>query len=265
MTRWIRHKSPYLSWQVTEGIQAIFTTRQGGVSFSPFDTLNISFNVGDLPSAVMENRRRVLADIDHDLSQLVMAEQVHHNQVAWVAPHDAGAGAMASRTALPGLDGLLTHSDRVVLGMGFADCVPIFIAVPQDHVVGLLHAGWRGTVRGVQRQAIELLKEEGIDLRQIHIGIGPSIGPCCYEVDERVANEFRAQMGGDAPLVATRAGHYLLDLWEANRQQLVELGIPNANIDISRWCTACHGDQFFSYRRDHGHTGRMGGFICMSK
>ncbi len=264
MSQWVQRDSRFVSWNTQEGITAIFTTRLGGVSMPPFDTLNLSFNVTDSPAAVAANRQRIMDVVDRKMDQLVMAEQVHHNRVGWVETADASKGAFRSADALPGLDGLLTRRTDVVLGMGFADCVPIFIAVPPHHIVGLLHAGWRGTVKGVQLRAVSLLKEAGIDPQDIEIGMGPSIGPCCYEVDDTVACRFDELLGAQSPLVPAREGHYFLDLWEANRAQFVRAGIPEAHIDISRLCTACHRDQFFSYRRDHGRTGRMGGFICMS-
>lgn len=265
MTYWTRQDPSYVSWRIDPGITAIFTTCVGGESSPPFAGLNVSFNVGDFPLAVLENRQRVMTAIDRKLDQLVMAEQVHHNRVAWVQTSDASKGALEATTALRGIDGLLTRSQQVVLGMGFADCVPIFLAIPQVGIVGLLHAGWRGTVRGIQTQALRLLLDDGVDPYDIHVGIGPSIGPCCYEIDEPVASEFRNQYDFTAPLRPVRAGHYLLDLWEANRRKLIQAGIPEANIDVARMCTACQPEQFFSYRRDRSRTGRMGGFICMKQ
>ncbi len=265
MTQWVHTDARFVSWEATADIHAIFTTRQGGVSASPFNTLNVSFNVMDLPTDVTQNRCRVMEMMGRNIAQLVMAEQVHQNKVGWASDIDASKGALTSADALSGLDGLLTRHSDIVLGMGFADCVPIFLAVPSHNIVGLLHAGWRGTVKGVQLAAVEQLKKQGIDPREIEIGIGPSIGPCCYEVDGKVANQFFQVMGNKAPLTPHGEGHYFLDLWEANRRQLVLAGVPETHIDISHLCTACHEDQFFSYRRDQGKCGRMGGFICMNR
>lgn len=264
MAQWIQHEDGYWQWLGPENVQAIFTTRQGGVSLPPYDTWNLSFGVPDAPEAVVANRRKALGCLNASLEQLVMAEQVHGAQVSWVGAGDAPAGAYSPQTSVAGADGLLTQGTGIVLGMGFADCVPIFLADSAGRTAGLLHAGWRGTVRGVQEKAVWHLKRQGISPENLHVGIGPSIGPCCYEVDETVAQEFRAVMGDHAPLTpGMRSGHYQLDLWAANRWRLEQLGVPRENIDVAGVCTACHSGQFFSHRRDRGRTGRMGGYICL--
>ncbi len=265
MTQWVQQDARFVKWEVDEGIHAIFTTRQGGVSAPPFHSLNLSFNVKDSSTAVTENRYRAMGILGRTVGELVMAEQIHGRGVGWAEIADASRGAFSANDALPEWDGLLTRHSDIVLGMGFADCVPIFLAVPTRHIVGILHAGWRGTIKGVQVNAMALLREQGIEPKEIRVGIGPSIGPCCYEVDDAVATQFSKKLGSQSVLVPSRDGHYLLDLWEANREQLVRAGVLETNIDISRLCTACHEDRFFSYRRDQGRCGRMGGFICMSR
>ncbi|POB09330.1 MAG: peptidoglycan editing factor PgeF [Sulfobacillus thermosulfidooxidans] len=265
MAQW-EHHGPYWKWLGVNTVQAIFTTRQGGISDPPYDTLNLSFNMPDQPQAVLENRTRALSWLGASLDQLVMAEQVHKALVSWVGESDAPAGARSSAGAIPGADGLLTRSSDIVLGMGFADCVPIFLADEAGTIGGLLHAGWRGTVQGVQVEAVAQLIEQGIAPHDLHVGIGPSIGPCCYEVDERVAQAFREAMGSDAPLVTSmKPGHYQLDLWTANRRRLEQAGVRPDRIDVAGVCTACHRDQFFSHRRDAGRTGRMGGYLWLKK
>jgi YfiH family protein len=261
--QWQHPMEGYWQWQAHENVRAIFTTRNSGVSLPPYDTMNLSLGVGDLSSAVRENRWRALAYLQSSPDQLIMAQQVHHNQVRWVGPQDASGGAYDLNTAVQGMDGLLIKERGPVLGMGFADCVPIFLTDQEGRVAGLLHAGWRGTVRGVQKAAVQALSQAGFPPETLQVGIGPSIGSCCYEVDEPVAEEFRSVMGEAAPLQPGRPGHYFLDLWEANRRILENQGVKADNIAISGLCTSCQHEQFFSYRRDHGRTGRMGGYICL--
>ena len=147
--------------------QAWFSTREGGVSEPPFDRCNLSFNVADRPLAVQENRQRVLAGHGRTVFDLVMAEQVHQDRVQWVDVRHRGFGATDAGSAVGGVDGLLTDDPRVVLGMGFADCVPIFLGDLDGTVAGIVHAGWRGTAAGVQVRAVELLAGRGIRPEQI--------------------------------------------------------------------------------------------------
>ncbi|CAB1128478.1 Polyphenol oxidase [Candidatus Hydrogenisulfobacillus filiaventi] len=237
-------------------VRAWFGTRLGGVSPPPFDTLNVSYAVRDLPEAVQENRRRLLAAGGRQLQDQVGADQVHQDRVVWVGEAEQG-------TAVPHCDGLLTDRPGVVLAMGFADCVPIFLVHPPSGTVGLVHAGWRGTRLGIAARAVAALAAHGIDPAGLVAGIGPSIGPCCYEVGEEV---YRAVAGtaGDPGVgrpVPGTVDRYRLDLWEANRRILVAAGVRPEAVDVARLCTACEARWFFSHRRDAGRTGRMGGYI----
>ncbi len=256
--QWVRADDQW-RWQGIGGVKAWFTTRHGGFSRVPYDTLNLSFSVGDNPKTVKENRRWAVPE---GLSRLVMAQQVHQKEVAWVDAAQAGRGALDMTTSLPGLDGLLTREADLVLGMGFADCVPLFMADVQGRWIGILHAGWRGTVLGVQRQAVAAVVRAGYAVDDIRVGIGPSIGPCCYEVDRVVERSVKDALGHSRTLISGKdMDHWQLDLWETNRLILQSMGIPSQHIAVLGRCTSCH-DEFFSYRRDRKVTGRMGGFIC---
>lgn len=246
-------------WQDIPGVDAWFTTRHGGIGAPPYDSLNLSFSVGDDPDTVKENRRLA---VPQGLSRLVMAQQIHQDGVAWVDSSESGRGALDPTTSLQGLDGLLTRDVHLTLGMGFADCVPIFLADVFGRWVGILHAGWRGTVLGVQRRAVMEIVAAGYDLGDIRVGIGPSIGPCCYEVDRAVEEPVRKVLTTASTLGPGRdEAHWMLDLWSTNRLILESLGISREHIAVLGLCTSCH-HEFFSYRRDQTPTGRMGGFIC---
>ncbi len=242
-------------------VNAWFTTRKGGVSSAPFDTLNLSYSVDDLPANIVENRRRALLGSGRGLNELVMPHQIHQNHIEWVGPEHKGRGARG-QNPISATDGLFTESDALVLGMGFADCVPIYLTDADAQAVGILHAGWRGTAAQIQKLGVEQLVRRGIDRRRILAGIGPSIGPCCYEVDRPVYDAISAVAGGE-PLVQKDEEHWWLDLKKANRILLQMVGVLPENIVEAPFCTGCRSDLFFSYRVEGRRSGRMGGYICL--
>ena len=244
-------------------VEAWFATRQGGVSPPPFDTLNLSFSVDDLPENIVENRRRALLPSGRTLEELVMPHQIHKNHIEWVPENWKGRGALGNHP-VAGTDGLFTQSGAVVLGMGFADCVPIYLTDIEARAVGILHAGWRGTAAQIQMLGVEQLKHHGIDSRDILAGIGPSIGPCCYEVDEPVYQAIFA-LAGEEPFTKKGESHWWLDLRLANRILLQRAGVLPENIVEAPFCTGCRSDLFFSYRLEGPRSGRMGGYICLKR
>ena len=262
---WKWHKSeslPYLTvpkWQA-EGIDLGFSTRVGGVSRVPYDTLNLGLHVGDDPTAVLENRKRWLNKWGVAWSGVVVGEQVHGTNVLWVNEDDGGRGIRELETAIPAVDGLVTQS-AIGLMAFFADCVPLFFYYPDLKAVGIAHAGWKGTVHKIGQKVLECFEKAGGCTENAWVAIGPSIGPCCYVVDESVASQFRSNCL-ETPFLHTQGGgHYLLDLWEANRMLLLEKGVRPENIDLASICTADNPEWFFSHRRDGAGTGRMTGWI----
>ena len=246
-------------WQA-EGIDMGFSTRVGGVSQVPYDTLDLGLHVGDNPASVLENRRRWLNLWGVSWSEGVVGEQVHGTNVLWVNKENGGQGIRESRTAIPAVDGLVTQS-KIGLMAFFADCVPLFFYYPELKAVGIAHAGWKGTAQKIGQKVIERFEEAGGRTEEAWVAIGPSIGPCCYSVDERVAVQFRANFGETPFLQRQEDGHYLLDLWEANRILLQEKGVRPENIEVASICTADNPEWFFSHRRDGARTGRMAGWI----
>lgn len=249
-------------FEVHPRVSAWFSTRRGGVSEPPFDTMNLSYGVGDDSRQVTENRRRMVALGGRRLDHLVMPHQVHHNHIEWIGPEWAGRGARGGG-GVAATDGFLTTSPAVLLGMGFADCVPIFLTDEAGSFAGLLHAGWRGTVAQIQRRAIEQLKSRGIQPDRVLAGIGPAIGPCCYEVDAPVQSQVVSVVGHDV-LTVQDPEHWRLDLKLANLLLLEEAGVQSDHIVVSDLCTGCRPDLFFSYRLQGGRSGRMGGYICLN-
>jgi len=246
-------------WQA-EGVDLGFSTRVGGVSQVPYDTFNLGLHVGDDPFAVLENRKRWIDQWAVPWSRVAVGEQVHGTNVLWVGEEDGGRGILELKTVIPAVDGLLTQSDIGLMSF-FADCVPLFFYFPDIQAVGIAHAGWRGTAHKMGLKVLERLEEAGGRIENAWVAIGPSIGPCCYFVDENVATQFRANFGETPFLAKQKDGHYLLDLWEANRTTLLEKGVRPENIDVAAICTADNPQWFFSHRRDGAGTGRMAGWI----
>lgn len=236
--------------------------RHGGVSEGHLRSLNMGLLVGDRREAVLENRRRLAAALGIPADRLVKSKQVHGVETAVIDHAAVSMGVLGQGDAPLVADGLLTAEPDVYLFMTFADCVPVLLHDPVAGWVGLVHAGWKGTVDGAVREA--LLKAQvvyGSRPEDVQVGIGPSIGPCCYEVGEDVAEAARRALPAWPQLLVRRDGRLYLDLWQANARQLEALGVPAANVEVSGYCSSCRSDLFFSHRKEKGKTGRMGAVI----
>lgn len=258
------------------GVSAFFTGRSGGASARWDGGLNWSHAVGDLPQNVRANRRRTLATLGLAPGQAVMAGLVHGDRVVAVRASDvAAASAAAGVSGQEGIsddvglvdhcDGLITDVPGLALVITAADCVPIYLFDPDRPAIGVVHAGWRGTVLGIAGKAVAAMVEHyGSDPARIHAAIGPSIGPCCYEVDHRVVGPVDQQFGLQAQALYRSAGapgKFLLDLWAANRLDLSRAGVRS--ISLSGQCTACGTDRLFSHRGEAGLAGRGAAVIAM--
>jgi YfiH family protein len=247
------------------GVTAFFTGRRGGVSGRWDGGLNWSFTIGDELANVTENRRRTLELLGLPLHRGVMAGLVHGTRV--VAVTGAEAPGYDEVRVVPDCDGLITNQPGLALIVTAADCVPIYLYDPVQKAVGAVHAGWRGTVAGICAEAVRAMAREfGSRPGDVLAAVGPSIGPCCYEVDDAVAAPLRAYYGDLADLCLTPAegkpGKYLLDLWEANRQDLLRAGCTR--VHISGECTACGVEKLFSHRAEAGSAGRAAAVIALT-
>ena len=241
-----------------KGIMHFISTRDGGVSKHPFDTLNLSFNVSDDPKHVASNRKFLSSALGFKVESLTTAKQVHGNKVAAVTKDMRGKGSNDHASALNGIDAMVTDIPGILLMVQVADCVPLLFYDPKRKVIAATHAGWRGTVLKIAKNTVDtMIKQYRSDPTHIYVGIGPSIGPCCYEVGREVLRE------ASKDLIKTRNGKNYFDLWEANKSQLIETGIPASNIEVSQLCTLCNSDTFFSSRAGGGVTGRFGAGIML--
>ena len=237
-------------------IHAAFT-RRGGVSPQPWDSLNFGSTVGDDLSNVADNKRRAFTCLDLDYRLAFDVWQVHSKDVAIAeAPrHPDVKHAKA--------DIILTDKPGIVLLMRFADCVPLLFFDPRRRVVGIAHAGWQGTVKGVSFAAVEALRARyQSEPQDLIAAIGPSIGPDHYQVGADVVNQVAEAFGHDASSVLVRRnGNVSLDLWQANRIQLEQAGVKN--IESVEICTACHLEDWYSHRAQNGKAGRFGVLIAL--
>ncbi|MDQ7096150.1 peptidoglycan editing factor PgeF [Desulfosporosinus sp. PR] len=251
-----------ISQWLEEGIDVGFSTRNGGFSGAPYASLNLGLHVGDEPAAVVRNRKRWLETWDVPWPEAVVGEQVHGANVVWVHESDKGRGVRELDSVIPAVDGFVTQSSVGLMAF-YADCVPLFFYEPNLKAVGIAHAGWKGTVQKIGLKVLERLEEIGGCAENVWVAIGPGIGPCCYTVDEPVACQFRFNFGETSFLHPLPDGHYHLDLWEANKNMLLERGVRKENLAVAAICTKDNPEWFFSHRRDGVRTGRMAGWIRM--
>ena len=243
-----------------------FSTRIGGSSQRPFDTFDVGIYHGNDLSDVSRHRRKMakVLGAEND-QQVVCCHQIHGTQIAHVDRRDGGKGFVDPQSAVADTDGLMTAESGVALMACFADCVPLFFLDPVKKVVAISHAGWRGTVGKIGVKTVKYMAERYASKeKDILVGIGPSIGPCHYQVDQPVIEQFQ-QAFNFWPEILTfeNEAKAKLDLWKANQLQLMEIGILPEHITVSGQCTCCHEALFYSYRRDQGKTGRMAGMIML--
>lgn len=235
-------------------------TRHGGVSKAPFAALNLGGNVGDDPAAVAENHQRMYAALGLNRDRGCTVWQVHSADVLLVS------GPASNRRWLTYADAMVTDRADTPLAMRFADCTPILLVDPVQGVIGIAHAGWRGTVAGVASAAVAaMVRAYGCRVENIRAGIGPSIGPDQYQVGDDVVTAVRDHFGPDAEpeLIQRRSddGTAYFNLWRANELDLRRAGV--SEIEIAGICTWTDNADWFSHRKERGQTGRFGALISL--
>lgn len=235
----------------SELIHGVFT-RLGGVSVSPWESLNLGGTVGDDPTAVKENMKRLVNAVNSKIDQLAQVRQIHSARVVRI-DHPVDGIEKA--------DAMITNQPGPMLLMRFADCVPILYYDPKNHSAGIAHAGWQGTIKGVASQVVlEMERNFGTDPEDLFVGIGPSIGPDHYQIGSDVIELVEQNLQQNAQRVLIRNGNEVkLDLWKANRINLEKVGVKN--IVVSGICTGCNLQHWFSHRAEHGRTGRFASVI----
>lgn len=228
-----------------------FTTRAGGVSPPPWDTLNLGGLVGDAPERVRDNWARLQAETGLRFARV---RQVHGPRVVHLRA--AADPAVAREEA----DGVVSTDAGLAACISIADCVPVLLADPGTGAVAAVHAGWRGTLARAAEAGVRALAGlSGAPPGRLLAAVGPSIGPCCYEVSQELADAFAGALG---PVIRSGGAGPRLDLWESNRRVLLAAGLPEEGVEVLRRCTSCEQKLFFSHRRDQGRTGRHAAFIA---
>ena len=240
------HASTLWRWAEADadaaGVTIAVTTRHGGVSRPPYDTLNLGLHVGDDASAVVANRAQAAEAFGVTLGDLVFARQVHGASAAHVTAADAGRGSTTEDDALADTDIVVTSDPGVTLVILVADCVPLALVDPAAHVLAAVHAGWRGTAAGAVGAAVRAMAEHGGRPERVLAFIGPAVAPERYQVGDEVRDALGAA-GGPHGLGTDVArpdgpGHWLVDLVAANRLQLVAAGVAPERIFESMITTA---------------------------
>jgi hypothetical protein len=244
-----------------------FTTRNGGYSNGVFESLNMGFARGDDDCLVMRNYELVSEAMNLKVDDLVLSNQVHGDTIRVVSNKDKGKG-IVRESDIKSIDGLVTNIKGIGLTTFYADCVPLYFYDPIQGVIGMAHAGWKGTVIQIGVRMLELMGAEySSNLNDILVGIGPSICENCFEVSDDVKKEFDLSFNDDiiAKVVkkGVKQGKYYIDLKNTNRLLLEKAGIPAENIEVTHLCTMCHSDLFFSHRKSGINRGSQIGMMSL--
>jgi YfiH family protein len=261
----VRAEIDLLQFELFAGVRHGISTRHGGVSRRPYDTLNLGYSTPDDEDHVVENRARFSDAVGATPDTLMTAHLTHGTEISvfsaarsdrWPRAHyPVRAGSHRSAWVFE-TDGVVGDVTGLTFLLTAADCTPVLFWDRSQGVVGAAHAGWRGTARGIMGNVIRAMTESfGTDPSDLVAGIGPSMGPCCYTVGEDVIETFADSH--IEPALVSGNGPTRLDLWESNYHQLVAAGVPSSSIEIMGLCTGCHVSTFFSHRAEGGRTGRM--------
>lgn len=234
-------------------VNAVFT-RAGGISPVPWAGLNMGLAVGDLPANVAHNFAGACRALAVSPERTASCHLIHGNRV--LAATTENIAELRAQKA----DALITAEPGLTLTMRFADCTPLLFFDPVHRSVGLAHAGWRGTMQNVVGAVVTAMGTEfGSCPADIRLVIGPSLGPCCYQVQADVFEAAVASFEDPAVLFEEREQGLYFDMWQANARQARRAGLTQ--VVVSRLCTACHTAEFFSHRAEKGRTGRFGAFL----
>lgn len=224
-----------------------FSTRKNGLSAPPYNSLNMGLNTGDSRSTVLKNRARFFSALNIDPQQAAYPSQVHSSTVA-----------LADRPGVyPDTDALVCNTPGLFITIQTADCFPVFLFAPQSKAWGIVHSGWRGTAGRIAVNAVQAMhKHFGVLPGELLAVIGPGVQQAQYQVDTLTADHFSARY-----LLADGPGHFLLNIRDCIRDQLLEAGLQKNHMEIDNTCTYRADDLFYSYRRDGQKSGRMMGVI----
>jgi YfiH family protein len=239
-----------------------FCTRCGGVSEGMFANLNFSLREGDKEEMVCRNWEILASSFDLSVEKIFMAKQVHKDGI-FVLYDDPDS--VLNTNQVPDFDAIISNRPHLAIGILTADCVPVLLVDIKKRVIGVVHAGWKGTSLNIAAKAVDtFVRKFSSNTTDIIAAIGPAIGRCCYQVDD-VVFEAMNEYGNRESFFSkcNEKGKWMFDLSLANSLQIRNAGVPSENISLVNVCTSCHYDAFFSHRRDRGNTGRQLSFIFL--
>jgi YfiH family protein len=238
-------------WKQYPGLLHGFMGRRGGKSVGRYAGLNTSYRVGDDPKVVSQNVCDMKLAVGIHDGKIVTMRQVHGDNIIEVKDRQLKEAGEA--------DGMVTAESGIYLGILTADCVPLLFIAPKQRLAAAVHAGWRGTLAGIAQKTVRLFEDQyGVAADDLEVALGPSIGVCCYDVKDDVAGPLMKKWGSlTTPSVAVKDGKSFINLSRLNRDILREAGVPGKQLSQVGPCTRCAADDFFSYRREGGETGRQ--------
>ncbi len=246
----------------TNLVKHCFTTRHGGVSEGYFGTMNMGFTRGEARAVVLKNYEILGDAVGFTKENYVTTQQTHTTNVHVVTKEDVGMGVLRERT-YSDVDALITNVPNIPLVIFGADCVPVFLVDTKNKAIGVAHSGWMGTGHRMAEVALlAMMQEFGTNPKDVVAAIGPSIGKCCFQVDDPVVNLFRKNIEFADEIIfddPSEEGKYRMDLWECNRRFLADMGVPN--IEVAEICTMCDTERFYSHRVMKDNRGVMAGIM----
>ena len=254
----------WLTSSLLSGVPHGFSTRRGGVSPAPWDSLNLRSGCGDARERLEENYRRFCGAAGTDVTRVVLSRQVHETAVRPCGDDDAGMGLTRERN-FDAADALITKTAGLPLAVFSADCGTILLYDPAHRAVGAVHAGWRGCAGGIVEKAVgEMARLYGTAPADLLAALGPCIGKCCFETDGDVPEAMRDALGTEAePYLSWEAPKWHVDLAGLNRQWLLRAGLSPDRIDVCGLCTACRPDLFWSHRKMGNARGVQAAIIAL--
>jgi polyphenol oxidase len=249
------------SWAAGKKLSAGFTTRNGGVSRPPYNSLNLGYNTEDPRHNVEANRSTLARAFDLAPHLLLTVQQVHGSNILVINE----ANPDLSHFLTIECDAVITDQPGIMIGILVADCYPVLLVDMQRQVAAAVHVGWRGAAAGLLGKTIKAMRDDfGCQPSQLHAAIGPGIGAHRYEVDRPVRDAFRNGSGHWEEIAQeTTLGKWHLDLRQSCMLQLQDAGLDPDKVEATAEDTCCHRELFFSYRRDQGQTGRQMGFVLL--
>ncbi|MGA1825919.1 MAG: peptidoglycan editing factor PgeF [bacterium] len=247
-------------------LKHLVTTRLGGYSKKPYNSLNIGFHVGDSHANVLKNRKLVCNKLGYALDSMVSMQQSHGANIKVLDSAYKGRGARNWEDGIANVDGVITNNRELVLLSMSADCGMSMFYDPGKKVLALAHSGWRGIAKGVVRNIIETMETIfSCERSEILVGIGPTICERCYEIGSEIRAIFEQTFPFDKQRIFSKSsnGSQSLNIVKSLELQLLAEGIKPNHIETSNLCNSCESEEFFSYRRDNKKTGRMGIFAVI--